>query len=64
MFQKDILDNMGGEGIESQPFRITHTESKLKIKNVYSEKDDIKTHYNIIKNVREVIAKNGRTMSE
>ena len=44
--------------------RITQTESKLKKDKVNSEKEANKTHYNIGKNIREVIAKNGGTMPE
>ena len=40
------------------------TEQKLKKDNVQTEKEVNKTHYNIGKNIREVIAKNGGTMSE
>ena len=40
------------------------TESKLKRDNISTEKDANETHYNIGKNIREVIAKNGGTMPE
>ena len=40
------------------------TEQKLKKDNVQTEKEVNKTHYNIGKNIREVIAKNGGTMPE
>jgi len=45
-------------------FRITQTESKLKKDNISTEKEANMTHYNIGKNIREVIAKNGGTMPE
>ena len=45
-------------------FRITQTEAKLKKDNIKGEKEANKTHYNIGKNIREVIAKNGGTMPE
>ena len=45
-------------------FPITQTESKLKRENISSEKESCKTHYNIGKNIREVIAKNSGTMPE
>ena len=48
----------------SRLFRITQTESKLKKDNIFTEKEANKTHYNIGKNIREVIAKNGGTMPE
>ena len=63
-YRKDILDNMGSEELAANLFRITQTESKLKRDNISTEKDANKTHYNIGKNIREVIAKNGGTMPE
>ena len=44
--------------------RNTQTESRLKKDNICSEKEANKTHYNIGKNIRDVIAKNGGTMPE
>ena len=61
-YREDILDNMGSEELAANPFRIT--ESRLKKDNICSEKEANKTHYNIGKNIREVIAKNGGTMPE
>jgi len=63
-YREDILDNMGSEELAANLFRITQTESKLKRENISSEKEANKTHYNIGKNIREVIAKNGGTMPE
>ena len=63
-YREDILDNMGSEELAANLFRITQTESKLKKDKVSSEEDANKTHYNIGKNIREVIAKNGGTMPE
>ena len=63
-YREDILDNMGSEELAANLFRITQTESKLKRDNIHSEKDANKTHYNIGKNIREVIAKNGGPMPE
>ena len=63
-YREDILDNMGSEELAANLFRITQTESKLKRDNISCEKDANKTHYNIEKNIREVIAKNGGTMPE
>ena len=63
-YREDILDNMGSEELAANLFRITQTESRLKKDNIYSEKEANKTHYNIGKNIREVIAKNGGTMPE
>ena len=63
-YREDILDNMGSEELAANLFRITQTESKLKRDKISSEKDANETHYNIGKNIREVIAKNGGTMPE
>ena len=63
-YREDILDNMGSEELAANLFHITQTESKLKKDNIFTEKEANKTHYNIGKNIREVIAKNGGTMPE
>ena len=63
-YREDILDNMGSEELAANLFRITQTEAKLKRDNVSNENDANETHYNIGKNIREVIAKNGGTMPE
>ena len=63
-YREDILDNMGSEELAANLFRITQTKSRLKKDNIYGEKEANKTHYNIGKNIREVIAKNGGTMPE
>ena len=63
-YREDILDNMGSEELAANLFRITQTESRLKKDNIHTEIEANKTHYNIGKNIREVIAKNGGTMPE
>ena len=63
-YREDILDNMGSEELAANLFRITQTESRLKKDNISLEKYANKTHYNIGRNIREVIAKNGGTMPE
>ena len=63
-YREDILDNMGNEELAANLFRITQPESKLKKDNIYGEEEANQTHYNIGKNIREVIAKNGGTMPE
>ena len=63
-YREDILDNMGSDELIANLFRISQTEQKLKKDNVQTEKEVNKTHYNIGKNIREVIVKNGGTMSE
>ena len=63
-YREDILDNMGSDELIANLFRISQTEQKLKKDNIQTEKETNKTHYNIGKNIREVIAKNGGTMPE
>ena len=63
-YREDILDNMGSDELIANLFRISQTEQKLKKDNIQTEIEANKTHYNIGKNIREVIAKNGGTMPE
>ncbi len=63
-YREDILDNMGSDELIANLFRISQTEQKLKKDNIQTEREANKTHYNIGKNIREVIAKNGGTMPE
>ena len=63
-YREDILDNMGSDELIANLFRISQTEQKLKKDNVRLEKTANETHYNIGKNIREVIIKNGGTMPE
>lgn len=56
-YREDILDNMGSEELAANLFRITQTESKLKRENISTEKDANKAHYNVGRNIREVIEK-------
>jgi DNA-damage-inducible protein D len=63
-YREDILDNMGSDELIANLFRISQTEQKLRKDNIQSELEANKTHYNIGKNIREVIEKNGGTMPE
>ncbi len=63
-YREDILDNMGSDELIANLFRISQTEQKLKRDNVTIEKDANNAHYEVGKNIREVIAKNGGTMPE
>ena len=63
-YREDILDNMCSEELAANLFRITQTEAKLKNDNIKGENIANKVHYNIGKNIREVIEKNGGTMPE
>lgn len=63
-YREDILDNMGSDELATNLFRISQTEQKLKKDNVQGEKNANQTHYNIGKNIREVIKKNDGIMPE
>ena len=63
-YREDILDNMGSDELIANLFRISQTEQKLKRDNIKGEDRANTTHYNIGKNIREVIAKNGGAMPE
>jgi len=55
---------MGSTELAANLFRITQTEDKLIHDDIKGENNANITHYNIGKNIREVIAKNGGTMPE
>ena len=63
-YREDILDNMGSEELATNLFRISQTEARLRKDNIQGEGKANETHYNIGKNIREVIAKNNGTMPE
>lgn len=63
-YREDILDNMGSDELIANLFRISQTEQKLKKDKINGENNANKTHYEIGKNIREVIKKNGGTMPE
>ena len=63
-YREDILDNMGSDELIANLFRISQTEQKLKKDNIKGENESCTVHYNIGKNIREVIQKNGGTMPE
>ena len=55
---------MCSEELGANLFRITQTEASLREDNILGESNANETHYNIGKNIREVIIKNGGTMPE
>ena len=63
-YREDILDNMGGEELAANLFRITQTESRLKRDEVKTEKKACDTHNKIGKIVRKAIKEAGGTMPE
>ena len=56
-YREDILDNMGSDELIANLFRISQTEQKLKKDNRKGENESCTVHYNIGKNIREVIQK-------
>lgn len=63
-YREDILDNMWSTELAANLFRITQTEDKIINERIIGEKNANDVHYNIGKNIREVIKKNGGTMPE
>ena len=63
-YREDILDNMGSEELADNLFRIVQTESKIKNEEINGQINANKAHYEVGKNVRDVIKKNGGTMPE
>ena len=63
-YREDILDNMGSSELATNLFRIEQTNEKLIKDNINGEDNANMTHYNVGKNIREVIKKNGGTMPE
>ena len=63
-YREDILDNMGSSELIANLFRIDQTNQKLQNDNVIGEKLSCDTHYEVGKNVRDVIIKNKGTLPE
>ena len=63
-YREDILDNMGSDELIANLFRISQTEQKIRKDNIQGENRANTTHYNIGKNIREVIIRNGGTLPE
>ena len=63
-YREDILDNMGSVELVDNLFRIVQTDEKLKNDNVFGERKANAVHYEVGKNVRNVIKKNHGTMPE
>ena len=63
-YREDILDNMGGEELAANLFRITQTESKLKRNYINTEKLANKIHFEMGKNIRKFIKSQGGVMPE
>ena len=63
-YREDKLDNIGSTELAANIFRITQTEETLIHNDIKCKNNANTTHYNIGKNIREVIAKNCGTMPE
>ena len=63
-YREEILDNMGSEELTDNLFRIVHTEAKLKRENINGENNANKTHYEMGKDIRDFLKKQGATMPE
>ena len=58
------MDYMDSTELATNLFRITQTDAKLKRDNVDNEYKACDTHYNMGKDIRNFIAKQGGTMPE
>ena len=63
-YREDILDNMGSDELIANLFRISQTDQKLKNDKVIGESAANIVHYNMGRDIRKFIAKQGGTMPE
>ena len=63
-YREDILDNMGSEELVVNLFRITLTEQKLKNENIKLDREANNAHYEVGKDIRKTIKKQGGTLPE
>ena len=63
-YREEILDNMCSDELIVNLFRISQTEQKIKRDNIQSESKANKTHYNMGKDIRDFIKKQGGTLPE
>ena len=63
-YREDILDNMYSDELAANLFRISLTEQKLKNENIKLDKEANKAHYEVGKDIRETIKKQGGTLPE
>ena len=63
-YREDILDNMCSDELATNLFRISQTEQKIKKDNVVGESNANSVHYDIGRNIRDVIIKNGGILPE
>ena len=63
-YREDILDNMCSDELIANLFRISLTEQKLKNENIKLDKEANIAHYDVCKDIRETIKKQGGTLPE
>lgn len=63
-YREDILDNMCSDELVANLFRISLTEQKIKNENVKLDSDANIAHYEVGKNIRDIIKKQGGTLPE
>ena len=63
-YREDILDNMCSGELIANLFRISLTEQKLKNENIKLDKEANIAHYEVGKDIRETIKKQGGTLPE
>ena len=63
-YREDILDNMGSDELIANLFRISQTDQKLKNDKVIGESAANIVHYNMGRDIRKFIARQGGTMPE
>ena len=63
-YREDILDNMCSDELIANLFRISLTEQKLKNENIKLEGKANIAHYEVGKNIRETIIRQGGTLPE
>ena len=63
-YREDILDNMCSDELIANLFRISLTEQKLKNENIRLDSEANKAHYEVGKDIRETIKKQGGTLPE
>lgn len=63
-YREEILDHMGSEELADNLFRIVQTDSKLKKDSIEGEKNANDMHYQMGKDIREFIQKQGGELPE
>ena len=63
-YREDILDNMCSDELIANLFRISLTEQKLKNEDIKLDRDATNAHYEVGKDIRETIKKQGGTLPE